>query len=310
MIQLENFVNLRLEISSNSEAFLKLFKRTFGMFFIPEVRSYYSNIFKIIRTASLDVIFDKKKEAEYINALTDIERHIKYLLWGRFVILHASCVRYNNYNLFFVGEAKSGKSTICSGVWGLGGRVLSEDYSLLDAKTKEACIFPTIGTIRSGIKTGIQQKYQKHFKKYESAGLTEKLISMKEAEYKSLLDYHKKLYRSDEGLMETDFTRNKNIFILLRNNTRNSQGSKRILARKRAIDVLPELMKNIAANYKYGSQLIKENMSLFLRSECYVLERAPLDLMLSAVYSRFSQVESEQNPPEYSCLRHEIGVID
>jgi len=288
LLLMRNFVDLNLRIRSNSREFLKLFRRMYSMFFISQVNRYYRKNFRKTKNVHFDIIFDKGRTESLLKGFIDLERHIKYLLWGRFTFLHASCVRYNNFNLFFLGQSKSGKSTICSAMRERDGTVLSEEYALLETRTRKVYIFPTIiGDIRAGIKTNIQQKYFYRLKKYEKIGLDQNVVSMKETEFKILLDYHRKLYGICRDLLRFDFDGSKNIFILLRNNAQDKKRRKRILIRKEPIDILPELMRNVAANSEYYSLLMKEALGLFLESRCYILERAPLDLMVSSVCSRF-----------------------
>lgn len=287
-LNIKNFFDLDLIIRSNSKKFLNLISRYYGMFLLPDMQEYYRRNFRLREGVCIDIFFDNRRTDDFLEALFVLERRIKYdFFWGRFIILHGSCVRYNNFNIFFLGMATSGKSTMCSALREKGGKVLSEDLSFLEKDTGDAYMFPSIGNIRPGIKIGIQEKYLKSIReRYVGTFLTKEMISMKKKDYDSLLSYHKALYGVDKSLLKDEHGKNTNLFILLKKDRKQGKGG--ILLHKKGIEVLPELMQNVASNYQHYSKLVKESMSIFLKSECYVLHRAPLDLMISEVCNRFN----------------------
>jgi hypothetical protein len=282
----KNFAGLNLIIKSNSKIFLKMIDREYKLFTYPKVIAYYKNKFKNLSNTCVEIFFEN--EDSYILSVghAGLEREIKHFLFDRFIILHASSVRYNGFNLFFIGDVKSGKSTTCSAMLDKGAFIMGEDYSILNKSTEEALLFPTlIGNTRNGVRSSMQEKYLKRFSGDSAAPLSERIINMNKKDYGVLLKYHERLYGLDSDLSKLDIKRNKNVFICLKND--NDKDKRGILTREKSIEILPELMRNLASNKMHYGELIKEGVSLFLKSECYVLRRASLDLMVSEICSMF-----------------------
>jgi len=234
----------------------------------------------------IDIIFGKENDYILPVSHTGLEREIKHLLFERFIVLHASSAKYNGFNLFFMGDVKSGKSTMCSAMLDHGAAVLGEDYSILRKDTGEALLFPTfIGNIRNGVRSAIQEEYLGRFDKNNNTPLIQRMLDMTKEDHRILMEYHKRLYGLNNGLLKGGLKKKKNVFILLRKNWERSNG--KILMPAKPLEILPELMRNLAANRNYYGREIKDSMSLFLKSECYILRRAPLDLMVSEICSRF-----------------------
>ncbi|MBU1006035.1 MAG: hypothetical protein KKH08_00405, partial [Candidatus Omnitrophica bacterium] len=230
---MDNFVDMDIEIRSNSRRFLKLCRRVYGMFFLRQIKKYYKKNFKKTKHVLIDVIFDMKESEDLVWSFSDLGKHIKYLLWGRFTILHASSIRYRDSNIFFIGKSYSGKSTICSAMRECGAVAFSDDWMLLDIMSEKAYIFPNlIGNIRSGVKSAIQRRYLHHFEKYKNSSLFHRMLSMKEEEFRKLLEYHRRLYGvNDKSLFSLDSGKKKNVFILMENNLKNKNAGKKILLR-------------------------------------------------------------------------------
>lgn len=282
-LDMRNFVNLNIKVRSNSSIFLKFLELNYGIFLNQNVQRYYKRNFSIDRDVTIDAIFGKENQNNFLTGFADIERHIKCLLWDRFVILHASCVRYNGLNLFFMGSGESGKSTICSAMYSYGGRVLSDDYSLVEIATGRPHIFPTlIGSVRSGIKSEFQKKYLVPLKKYKNTYFASSMLTMRKSELNAFLLYHKKMYGISRSLTAGWIKKPQNIFIILKNSGRRQKNN--ILLPKNSSYAIPELIKNIALNPKYCNGLVRKTLGVFLNSRYYVLHRAPLDLMTSAIY--------------------------
>lgn len=284
-LEINNLLDLNFRIRSNSKKFLNFVNRIFHLFIIKEVRAYYRKEFKT-KNICIEAIFAKEEPQYLLKGLFDLERNIKYLFWERFIILHSSCVQNGKFNLIFMGGTKSGKSTIASAMLEKGARVLSDDYCFLGKSNQKAYLFPTlIGAIRKGEKSHIYKKYLFWLDKYTDSSLTEKIISLKESEFKALIDYHKQLYGINEDLALLNGHKNINIFILLENG--NLTKSKDILIPRKPLDLLPRLMENVAANSQYYKYTMKESLDLFLSSQCYILKRAPLQNMVDVVSTAF-----------------------
>jgi len=287
-LRFKNFVDLDLSIKSNSRKFLKMVDREYELFSYPKIEAYYRDKFKKPIKARVEIFFENEENNILSIGYAGMEREIKRFLFGRFIVLHASCVSYNGFNLFFMGDVKSGKSTTCSAMLDKGARVLGEDYSVLHKSTEEAVLFPTfIGNIRKGSYSATQYKYLKRLYQDRDIPLMERLIDMDKKDYKMLLEYHEKLYRLKNGIPDIELKNNKNVFILLMKDAKQNKNG--ILIHEKPMKILPELIPNLAANYLQCRDIIKESMDLFLKSECYKLRRAPLDLMISEICSEFGQ---------------------
>jgi len=282
----ENFVDLNLTIRSNSRRFLEMVKNEYKLFACSKVRAYYKSKFKNPMAACIDILFGRDSARILSVSHAGLEREIKRFLFERFLVFHASSVIYNGFNLFFMGDVKSGKSTTCAAMSDLGAAVLAEDYSIVKKDTREAVLFPTfIGNIRSGARSAIQKEYLGRFYKDGAAPLIQRMTRMKKEDLRTLFAYHKKLYGIDNGLLSRNPAKGRNVFIILVKDPNPGRGG--TLTRIKSLDALPELLRHLSANRTYYGKAIKDSVSLFLKSECYVFKRAPLEVMVSAIRSRF-----------------------
>ena len=96
-----------------------------GFFYEPEI-----GLFKI---NSNQISIKKRSDAdEFRLAETLINFPLALSIsLKKYLVMHASAIKYNNSTLLFVGKSKSGKSTLASYFLSLGAKLISEDICVI-----------------------------------------------------------------------------------------------------------------------------------------------------------------------------------
>ena len=57
-----------------------------------------------------------------------------------YLVMHASCVEYKNKTFLFSGPSHSGKSSLAASIMNKGGKLIAEDLSVIDLKTRSVIL--------------------------------------------------------------------------------------------------------------------------------------------------------------------------
>lgn len=281
-----NIWNLRYKVYSDLPEVAKHFKRAYALFSDHSIKGIKKQDI-IIKISARN-----KKDKEVEDLLSDAQRDI-YHSWmkyfsDRVVFFHASSVELKNHYVLFMGGSRSGKSTMAAMMRDRGFRVLNDDFSPVDYKTKRVVSFPLFSNIRRGRLSNLQKEYSHLLREYFSRFdmlRRDYLFYMSDEEFEAYYSYNKRLYKLNGGFKGSSKPKKRFIAVFL---SRDHGSIKPKLSKIDFPDSFNMYINSMHMPLKVFNKSLKVIIDLFGDFECYSLSRASARKSAKLILSRFS----------------------
>jgi hypothetical protein len=284
-----NILGLNFIFRSNSPKLINYLKRSYCLFNEPMI----IRAIRGLPSEDIDIYFlvdeSKKNQSSYVlEAARIIEKLIIKKMSDRVLFLHGASLFIDRKCLVFLGESRSGKTTLASFLKDKGARILSDDVVVLDYRNNRILPFPVFSNIRSDVFSSIQVQYKEFFSNCfleYGACYRELLFSISEKDFKIYYDYQRQFYDLDNPL---SLCHSQLYFIFLDHSHIDTQPTLQNLVYTEA---LPKFFKLTRVKQDLFIPNLENIMDIFAKVKFYSLKVGELKHTIDLIFKEFLLID-------------------